>query len=129
MDRSSLRLGPGGDYTIQAATWGELEDLCADERFANQPAPGWCTAFLVAPDLLVTAGHCLRDPDICESVAFVFGFQMLDEDRAVTSVPASQVYYCAEILSLTDEGDDDWGIVRLDRPVEVTVNARLEFWF
>lgn len=37
----------------------EVDAVDASVRFKNQPAIGSCTGFLIAPDIMVTAGHCV----------------------------------------------------------------------
>ena len=49
--------------------------LCRSERFREQPAPGYCSAFLVAPDLVATAGHCINQRYTCDDIRFVFGYE------------------------------------------------------
>lgn len=41
----------------------EVDKVDPSVRFLNQPAMGSCTGFLIAPDIMVTAGHCISsDP-------------------------------------------------------------------
>jgi hypothetical protein len=40
-----------------------------------------CTAFLVAPDLAATAGHCTLVAPL-EQICLVFGYEMRDDGRA-----------------------------------------------
>ena len=49
---------------ILSQTLGEGFNLCPKERFFKQPAPGSCTGFLVAPDVLVTAGRLVKQQEI-----------------------------------------------------------------
>jgi hypothetical protein len=49
--------------------------FCEGERFVDQPSPGSCSGFLIAPDLLVTAGHCSLVQDFCSKFRWVFGFE------------------------------------------------------
>ncbi|MBO6516133.1 MAG: ankyrin repeat domain-containing protein [Bacteroidia bacterium] len=37
----------------------KVDKVDATVRFRNQPAMGGCTGFLIAPDIMVTAGHCI----------------------------------------------------------------------
>ncbi len=37
----------------------KVDKVDASVRFLNQPAMGSCTGFLIAPDIMVTAGHCI----------------------------------------------------------------------
>lgn len=109
----------GGMYQLPPTTFGETYGLCESEPYRNQPNPAWCSGFLVAPDLVATAGHCVSDQGTCSQVAFVFGFRMLDANTPVTVIPASEVYFCAGIVAREQRGDgSDWALVRLDRPVE-----------
>ena len=38
--------------------------LCPEVRFSEQKVIGRCTGFLVAPNLLLTAGHCFDQSDL-----------------------------------------------------------------
>lgn len=89
--------------------------LCSDEPFRDQPNPAWCSGFLVAEDIVATAGHCV-DPGGCANTAFVFGFVMLDANTAVLTIDASQIYHCSEVIA-QQIGAADWALVRLDRKV------------
>ncbi len=81
--------------------------------FAHQPVTGTCPGFLVAEDLPLTAGHCTERGE-CWPYPFVFG---LDEARARTGrVAATDIYYCREVIDFLVHGDEDWALLRLDRP-------------
>src|SRR5262249_38343194 len=49
----------GGDLS-RASSWGDLQELCPGEPFADQPAAAFCSGVLVDWDLVLTAGHCAR---------------------------------------------------------------------
>jgi hypothetical protein len=95
--------------------------LCADEPYRNQPVPGRCSAFLVAPDIVATAGHCIQNASQCDEFVYIFGFQMEDASTPRETFPNSEIYHCVEIVDRAfTEGDDsaaDWALIRLDRPV------------
>ncbi|MCA9774203.1 MAG: trypsin-like peptidase domain-containing protein, partial [Myxococcales bacterium] len=115
-----LRAGAGGaTYSAVTGTPG----LCASEPFHDQPEAAFCSGFLVAPDLVATAGHCVN-VSTCGTRAFVFGFYMTGPSTPVTDFPAEDVYFCDEIVgrevnSGPEQGGDgsDWAVVRLDRAV------------
>lgn len=94
-------------------------NLCSEEPFANQLTGGWCSAFLVAPDLLATAGHCIQDERICANAAFVFDFRYESESSSDIDVIASEnVYYCSKILDRKySQNNSDYAVIQLDRPV------------
>ena len=102
-----------GTTTISGPTLGTAKNLCPGESFGNQPAIAFCTGFLVAPDVVATAGHCIR-PDRLDQVLFVFGYEMTSASTARTTVPNSDVYRPVEVLGHS-LGDSDWAVVRLDR--------------
>lgn len=104
--------------------------LCASERFRTQPAPGYCSAFLIAPDLLATAGHCVNRDVPWFRARFLFGFTYdAATDTTVRSVPRADVYEARAVVGhrfnfgegtgtgLNTEMWEDWAIVQLDRPV------------
>jgi|GEM_PF-467624 len=89
--------------------------LCEGERFVGQHIIGYCSGFLVAPDIVVTAGHCLST---CGSYAFLFGFQQVDSlTPPALTVPDDDIYFCSEIIDRVYAGEYDHCVVRLDRPV------------
>ena len=123
---STDSLTPDGDETFQLPDQiAEIKrSLCDDERFRKQPVPGFCSAFLVAPDRMATAGHCIEGSpgSSCADVSFVFGFGYLNsanQDPA-NEIPAANIYRCKAIVDGELGGSDrsDWRIVTLDRPVE-----------
>lgn len=93
--------------------------LCGDERFSQQPASTICSGFLVGPNLMVTAGHCVGDQKRCEEVKFVFDYK-IEEDtkRAKMIIPKSKVFSCKRVIDAKLEGDQDYSLIELDRIVE-----------
>ena len=109
-----------GSY--QSVTYKVLP-LCAGEQFGGQPQGSTCTAFLIDTDLMVTAGHCVDDPSDCERMKLVFGFVANDSagQDVNTTVPMNDVYSCSEVVANVHQGseigDEDFAIIRLNRPV------------
>ncbi|MEZ6317246.1 MAG: proprotein convertase P-domain-containing protein [Phycisphaerales bacterium] len=108
-----------GTYTLFTSPWvSQGGTLCLTEPFRGQPQIGFCSSFLVGPDIITTAGHCVDAGDISSGVAFVFGFQLNDSDETGPAiVPADYVYFGTGIIAQTLSGDDDYSVVQLDRPV------------
>jgi len=106
-----------GTYSLDYVPWTTQSGypVCTDERFIGQPRLGTCSGFLVGEDILVTAGHCISS---CGSWKFIFDYVMAD---SVTPPPAivseDNVYTCSEILGQLWQGDLDYCVLRLDRPV------------
>ena len=97
--------------------------LCDGEIAVGQPVGATCTAFLVGPDLVATAGHCVTNQTACTQRRFVFDYVAQDAagTQVNTDVPAADVYQCSEVVVRRHEGssvrDIDFALVRLDRPV------------
>jgi hypothetical protein len=112
-----------GTYSLSAASLADVHldvygrPLCLDEPFRTQPSVSKCTAFLVAPNMVATTGHCMSNDGICTDRAFVFGFKMLDNSTAKLTFDASDVYFCDGIISRTQTSAADWALIRLDRDV------------
>lgn len=99
-------------------TLGQRKNLCDGEKFSDQYTLPICSGFLVGPDLLVTAGHCLNKEDF-KNRAWIFGY---NREYAYNPTPVFSkdiVYYTKEVLlweknALTKK---DFAVVRLDRKV------------
>ena len=55
-------------YEITPVKLGEKFNLEAEQRFYNQPAISFCSGALVGDDLILTAGHCVRDDTVNSSM-------------------------------------------------------------
>ena len=95
--------------------------MCASERFAKQMTSANCSGSLVGPNLIATAGHCIRSQRDCDSYNWVFDFKVESSDQFEMTVPRSSVYKCKRIIgrSLTtiNGSKDDWALIELDRNV------------
>lgn len=117
-----------GTYSLPGVTrWNSQSGLplCPDTPFQNQLRFGFCTGFLVGPDLIATAGHCVQG-DV-SGLAYIFDFNQegpttgspgvdeIDPDR----IPAHRVYFAGQAEPIVQKLDaiDDYGLVRVDRPV------------
>lgn len=109
------------DLAEEISDMGDLLSFCPEEKFTNQPVPGDCTGFLIAPDLLLTAGHCVEIEKFCDDHDWVFDFQLDDvSKKAPQYLKAEQVYSCKRVVrhELNLSLGLDYGIVELDRRVK-----------
>ncbi|WP_437317003.1 trypsin-like serine peptidase [Sorangium sp. So ce385] len=114
---SGIALGAGEALSAFMESIGR--PLCPEEPFKDEPVlGGFCSAFLVASDLLITAGHCVSAPGVCPHIAFVFGASYDRPGRDPSRVGPDDVYLCRDIRKLAARGEQgDYAVVRLDRPV------------
>jgi Trypsin-like peptidase domain len=118
LNDSSLQDNGDGTSTISTENFGTSQNLCAKEPFRNQPVGAFCSGFLVAPDVIATAGHCADENDVT-TVRFVFGFRMADATTAQVKISNDEIYKGVSIVGrqLTPNAAD-WALVKLDRPVK-----------
>ncbi|MGE0764755.1 MAG: serine protease [Bdellovibrionales bacterium] len=111
---------PGQMYAIKSGNFGRDYNLCENEPFRDQGTSAFCSGFLVGPDLMVTAGHCIRSSTDCTETAVVFGFGIHEAGQPTPEqLPASQVYRCFSVVKTVVSPTDgvDYAVIRLDRPV------------
>ena len=101
---------------IAVKNYGEEMGLCKDEPFYGQPTAANCSAFLVGDDLVATAGHCINKAT-CKDKSFVFGFKMHSSTVGTTDVAAEEVYNCKDVTAYGFTRNEDYALVKLDRPV------------
>ena len=111
-NQSSLSVDASGQVSYLGGTLQESIGLCSDELFASQPSSAFCSGTLIAPDLVMTAGHCM---EACAGTRIVQGYYY---DSANSLHPATQedIYSCRQVLVQSDE--PDYAIFQLDRPVQ-----------
>lgn len=112
------RLRDGRVAVRSTSTYGATQNLCVEEPYRAQPDAAFCSGFLVAPDVIATAGHCVRSAQDCASIAFVFGYRMTDAATASTVFPSRDVYFCRAVLGREETSTSDWALVRVDRAAD-----------
>ncbi len=114
---TSLKKRNDGDY--DSVNWSPDDmGFCADTKFAGQPHLANCSASLIAPDIILTAAHCVKDVKKgCGDFKIVFDYA-LGEDLNI--IKNEQVYECEKVLYHNFDPTmqaDDIALVRLDRKV------------
>jgi Trypsin-like peptidase domain len=89
--------------------------FCEGESFLDQPTAAICTGFLVAPKIMVTAGHCYtEEKKACQKNVWVFDYKSSQS----AEFPNENIYRCKKVLKRTFENAGvDFTIVELDREV------------
>ena len=113
-------------------------NLCPKEKFLPQPSFGICTAFLIAKDKVLTAGHCFlpkgvvqddEEHPFCASFSFWFGYHYKKSPskspKLGKKIDKKKVYNCRrviyaqnnEVLRLGEE-PVDFAILQLSEEVK-----------
>ncbi len=111
--------GPAnGQYTVSTSTFLN-GNACQDEPFRDQPTAPFCSGFMVGPDLIATAGHCIENQNDLQGTYFVFGYEMTDANTLRTTFDENRVYEGVEIVSraLNSQTLSDYAIIRVDRTI------------
>lgn len=82
--------------------------LCPEQKFSHQPIAGVsCTGFLVAPDLMITAGHCMTHEGTtltnemspyCSDFKWVFDFKYDQNGQLDSLFKTENVFSCKEVI-------------------------------
>jgi V8-like Glu-specific endopeptidase len=110
----SYNINDNGDGTSTLVTerFQDSYGVCDSEPFKDQPTGAFCSGFLVGPDLIATAGHCVDGYNVTDTL-FVFGFRMNDSTTAQTVIDNNEIYRGVSIVGreIGDNGTD-WTLVR-----------------
>ncbi len=121
---------------------GECRGLSERERFREEPACGFGTAFLVGDQLALTAAHCIYDevtqtlkPDI-KHFRLIFDFYMTrcaecpKLNHNEWNCDFSKDTYSFTVLAYKYiRGMEDWAILKLDKKVEGRQPLKINFGY
>lgn len=109
-----------GVFSLDVNSYSKNFNLCKSEAFYDQVTGAFCSGSLIAPDVILTAGHCIKSAYSCEGTKFVFGFNLKQESVITTQFPQSDVYSCREVIhtQVDHSNGSDFALIRLDRKVE-----------
>jgi secreted trypsin-like serine protease len=106
-------------YQILGSTYGEEFHLCQSERFYSQPSAAFCSGFLIAPNQVLTAGHCITNESDCAQTKLVFGYSIPQEDQIPQYISAKNIFECHQIIARsTKEEGLDFTLIELNRTVK-----------
>lgn len=131
INRSKLQSTASG-WRLQLEAFRPLAGLplCETESFAKQHVGSYCTAFLISPNLVATAGHCIdwTNVDISNpsrnTYAIVFGFELRNgvERQDFTR---DEVYQIGRIIERYREGANetlrDFAVLELQGSVPANI--------
>ena len=106
--------------------------LCEEERFRKEVTAGVCSGFLIGPNTLVTAGHCLMTEEQCKSNDWVFDFSL--DEKGKYTINKKNIYSCEKIVAWKNDfiSGLDYAIIKLSKrvkdrkPLEIRRSGKIE---
>lgn len=99
-----------GAYTVEE-NYGTFPEL----DWTQQPSMATCSGVLIHKDLVLTAGHCVKDTKDCENLLIVFDYE--------TNLKKPTAVACKEVVARKNDLEKsglDYAILRLEKAVSVT---------
>ncbi len=96
-------------------------NMCMDESFAEEPSLSSCSAFLVGSDLLMTAGHCIKETSDCQKNLWLLDFDddsSFDRSKSELTIDKEKVFSCSKILSWSNTNNSDFALIKLNRKIK-----------
>ncbi len=116
---SKITTNNDGSVSVKLSSYKSDYNLCPSEPFYEQQTAAFCSGFLVAPNVIITAGHCIEDENDCAQTSFLFDFAINNSVEVTPSkFSAEQVYKCSKVLASAVNGyGADFAVVQIDRDV------------
>ncbi|MDX9721911.1 MAG: serine protease [Myxococcota bacterium] len=111
----TFRLWHQGDKTLLVApSLNAKHRPCVGSEFDHQPTAATCTVFLVAPDIAVTAAHCVGE----DTTRWMTDHRVVFEYSSEADTDAGFVLATDNIVTITEvekssNADEDWAILHL----------------
>ncbi|HLV20585.1 MAG TPA: serine protease [Polyangiaceae bacterium] len=125
IERVRLAQHPDGSYALDAAALQQAYGLCDGARFAEQVTAAFCGGVLLAPDVVLTAGHCVPSERACEELVLARNYALPDQRASQLRLSPSDLFACKRVLYRVVEASPhlrDFALLELDRPA---ADARL----
>lgn len=94
-------------------------------RFLDQPTAGTCSGFLIAPDVFVTAGHCVQTIDDAQEYIYLFDYTSslsFNKEEDYFVFDSKNAFEAVEVLtsklsdrSVAKNDREDYAVIKLDR--------------
>jgi V8-like Glu-specific endopeptidase len=112
-----------GTYKLKGSSYIENLNFCSDSNFVQtQSLIANCSAFLVAPNLIGTAGHCVENNSKINLKEFyaIFDYKVNSHDQSEFIIKKAQVFELVSAKQYIFEvpGDKDIAVIELDREVK-----------
>lgn len=117
-----------GRVRVAQDIYSTSKNLCpeAEPNFRNQNSLAFCSGSLIAPNIVLTAGHCITTQSgsgswggiACDQVQMVFNFGYKTKNQDLDYLSNQDVYSCKKLIYREQKNNGaDFALVYLDRPV------------
>lgn len=101
---------------------------CEDELYTDQPISPVATAFLIAPNKVMTVGHATTSNEKCrDNTFFLFNYEWNSYSKQVNPLESEDIYRCKLIIQHS-YSEIDYAIIELDKEVEGVTPLELDFY-
>ncbi len=111
-----------GSLVINAETQMSKYSVCSNSQYAEEAHASVCTAFLVAPDVVATAAHCVKTVEDCKKSLWAFDYT---SGGLQIKTKAQNIVRCTEILATKTDNNQDYTFFKISK--KITDRPILEF--
>lgn len=108
-----------GDWILKGTPYWTRHQMCPDEPFVQESKSGFCTGWLIASNIMMTNGHCIKTKTACEQTSFIFDHTGQNAHGEDFIIPNENVVGCKQILAQDETSfcEVDFAVVELDRHI------------
>lgn len=115
--------------SIEAPLLQEEMSMCKGEPFLTSPIIPACTGFLVAPNIMATAGHCFQTEDDCLNKRIIFDVDATKISSNGYKISSKNVFSCSKIIVTRYDPNrpdlEDYSLIELDREPKCRLPLKL----
>lgn len=129
----SALIDEGANFRYSVRSLQQAFNICADEKFAQQPYLAQCSGVLIGTNLFATAQHCLTSfstvDDFCSKAYIVSDFYLTSSGAVNPLIPKQNVYTCARVIKQLRSSSPlrDSALLQLSQPVCDRSPLKVEF--
>lgn len=113
IDKSQLIKNADGSYKLRwSQTYREVEQLCGEEVFGDEPSIAFGSGFAVSEKLFITAGHCINRSNVSRTL-IVYGYIKTNEAQKEFIIKQEDIYNIEKIEGSANSDDRDFCVIRV----------------
>ncbi len=125
VSEDDLTLTENNQFKINTSNLGDVENLCPEERFINEPTLSNCSGIIWSENYVITAGHCINSKS-CKNTYIVTNYFLKSTSDTISTISSKNVYRCSEVVARSNSNSLDYAIIKLDRPAQDFNRIKLE---